>query len=140
MDSFLETTVWGGAENQRSGSGPTREGQWIEMTGCYGGGRTGVARRCSAPAWFKLKLTVILTADTLVNSPFKPSSSRSLRQSSPSFALSAVLAWCRAELVNALQSVGGEGTAVTCDPLPLGDSVLGRGKFPGLRVMHRGSS
>lgn len=27
-----------GAENQRSGSGITREGQWIERTGCYCGG------------------------------------------------------------------------------------------------------
>lgn len=34
---------------------------------------------------------------------------------------------------------GGERTVVTCDPLPLGDSVLGRGKFPSFRVMHRGS-
>lgn len=38
-----------------------------------------------------------------------------------------------------MDGLGGEGTVVTCDPLPLGDSVLGRGKFPGLRVMHRGS-
>lgn len=35
--------------------------------------------------------------------------------------------------------VGGEGSVGTGDPLPLGDSVLGRGKFPSLRVMHRGS-
>lgn len=102
-DSFLETIVWSGAENQCSGSGLTREGQWIEMTGCYGGGWTGEARRSSAPAWFKLKLNVVLTADSRVNSSFKPSSTRSLgcfpRQSSPSFTLSVVLAWCRAELM-----------------------------------------
>lgn len=35
---------------------------------------------------------------------------------------------------------GGEGALlVTCDPLPLGDSVLGRSEFPSLGVMHRGS-
>lgn len=28
---------------------------------------------------------------------------------------------------------------ITCDPLPLGDSVMGRGKFPSFGVMHRGS-
>lgn len=39
-----------------------------------------------------------------------------------------------------MDGVGEEGTVETCDPLPLGDSVLGRGKFPSLRVMHRGSS
>lgn len=47
------------------------------------------------------------------------------------------LSWSR-ERCRRMEQWGGV-SVIAGDPLPLGDSVLGRGEFPSLRVMHRGS-
>lgn len=86
-NEFLESTVWG---QRICALHLDQSGKDRKVTG-------------SAPAWFKLKSTVDLTADTRVNSSFKPSSTRSLGLLSQakltSFnSLSVALAWCMAEL------------------------------------------